>query len=266
MLFLVCAFFARSWFQLYLRNAGFSPSLTYDLSFFVMLPIIAVLMYPILRDNFATIRQWLRSPESWWRLIAFSVLTGVLLRVIYWAYHTAGAAFGWLYNESYPVMQSPQFNFSCPEPALLALKILVLATLTPLFEELIHRGFILHALLPRGDSLAIILSAVLFGVMHKPDSIVMAFLIGLPLAVLAMNLRALWAPIIIHATFNLVAILDWNCLNPIWNPTDTSPNLNLIGSVSIAVMLMSLVAIFLLLRYAKAGAQIAPRLCSTDIY
>lgn len=266
MLFLVCAFFARSWFQLYLRDAGFNASLTYDLSFFVMLPIVTVLMYPILRDNVTAIRQWLRPPESWWRLIAFSVLTGVLLRVIFWAYHTAGAAFGWLYDESYPVIQSPQFNFSCPEPALLALKILVLATLTPVFEELVHRGFILHALLPRGDFLAIILSAVLFGVMHKPDSIVMAFLIGLPLAVLAMNLRALWAPIIIHATLNLVAILDWNCLNPIWNPADTSPNLNLIGSVSIAVMLMSLVAIFLLLRYAMAGAQIAPRLRPTGNY
>jgi membrane protease YdiL (CAAX protease family) len=266
MLFMVCAFFARSWFQLYLRDAGFNASLTYDLSFFVMLPIVTILMYPILRDNVTAMRQWLRPPESWWRLIAFSVLIGVLLRVIFWAYHTAGAAFGWLYDESYPVIPSPQFNFSCPEPTLLALKILVLATLTPVFEELFHRGFILHALLPRGQSLAIVLSAVLFGVMHKPDSIAMAFLIGLPLAVLAMSLRALWAPIITHATFNLAAIVDWNCLNPNWNPAATSPYLTVIGCVSIAVVLISLVSVFLLLRYAKTGAQIAPRLRPSDIY
>ena len=264
MLFLVCAFFARSWFQIFLRDAGFNASLAYDLSFFVMLPIAAILTYPILRGNVTAMRQWLRPPVSWRRLIAYSVLIGVLLRVIFWAYHTAGAAFGWLYDESYPVIQSPQFTFSCPEPTLLALRILVVATLTPVFEEFVHRGFILHTLLPRGDSLAIVLSAVLFGVMHKPDSIIMAFLIGLPLAVLAMNLRTLWAPIIIHATFNLVAILDWNCLHPNWNPAGTSPQLNVIGSVSVAVMLISLASIFLLLRYAKAGAQIAPRLCSTD--
>jgi len=266
MLFMVCAFFARSWFQLSLRDAGFNASLTYDLSFFVMLPIIAVLMYPILRDNVTAMRQWIRPPQSWWRLMAYSVLIGVLLRVIYWSYHTAGAAFGWLYDESHPVIQSPQFNFSCPEPALLALKVLVLAALTPVFEELFHRGFILHALLPRGNVLAIILSAILFGAMHKPDSIIMAFLIGLPLAILAINLRGLWAPIIIHATFNLVAILDWNCLNPNFNPVETSANLNVIGCVSATVMLISLASVILLLRYAKSGAQNAPRLRPIDNY
>lgn len=258
MLFMFCAFFARSWFQLFLRDAGINASLAYDLSFFAMLPIFTALMYPILRGNLTPLRQWLRPPESWWRLIAYSLLTGFLLRVIFWAYHTAGTAFGWLYNESYPAIQSPQFNFSCPPASLFALKILVVAIFTPVFEELVHRGFILHALLPRGELLAVILSAVLFGVMHKPDSIIMAFLIGLPLAVLAMSLRALWAPIIIHATFNLVSILDWTCLNPNWNPADTSPYLNVIGIVSVAVLLMSAAVIFLLLRYAKSGAHCAP--------
>jgi len=259
MLFLMCAFFARSWFQLYLQDAGYDASLTYDLSFFLMLPVAAVLMYPILRDNVAAMRQWLRPPESWCSLVTYSVLVGLLLRVIYWTFYTAGAAFGWFYNPSSPAIQSVQFTFSCPDPDLLALKMLVLATLTPAFEELVHRGFILHALLPRGDYRAIVVSAVLFGVMHKPDSIVMAFLIGLPLAFLAVKLRSLWAPMIIHATFNLVAILDWNCLNPNWNPSETSLFLNMIGSVSIAVMSIGLALVSLLLRYAKAGTRIASR-------
>jgi len=216
-------------------------------------------MWPVLRENVSAMRLWFRSPRSWSRLTAYSVLTGLLLRLVYWACHSAGAASGWFYNEDYVVIPMPQFHFSCPEAPILALSILVTVILTPIFEELIHRGFILHALLPRGNLLAIFLSAVFFGVMHKPDSIVMAFLVGLPLAALTINLRALWGPIIVHATFNLAAIIDWNCFNPSWNPAKTSPQLMIVGIVSTAIMLGGLVLLCWLMRYSKTGTHLAPR-------
>lgn len=256
---MVCAFFARSWFQLFLQDAGYELRLASDLSFFLLLPVVAVLMWPIIRANVVPMRRWFRPPESWWRLIAYSVLFGILLRLIYWAYHTAGAAFGWLFRESSAVIPIPQFYFSCPEAPVLVLSILVSVILTPIFEELIHRGYILHALLPRGNLPAILLSAVFFGVMHRPGSIVVAFLVGLPLAILAINLRALWGPIIIHATYNFAVIFDWSCLHPNWNPAETSPQLLVVGGVSAVILSGCLAVLYRLLRYARTGTHLTSR-------
>ena len=259
MLFMFAAFFARSWLQTYLTRAGYAPAFALDLSFFVVLPITAVLMWPIMRENVAAMRHWFRPPASWCGLLAYSVLLGVALRIVYWAGLTAGLAFGLLYSSNFPTVATVQFWFSCPAPPALALAILVRAVLTPLLEEFIHRGFIFQALLPRGNALAIILSAAFFGVMHNPQTIIVAFLIGLLLAFLTLNLRTLWGPIIVHATFNLAAIFDWDCLHAIWNPAESTPRLALIGGVALLTMLLCIASLIWLVRLGKTGAQFAPR-------
>jgi len=259
MLFMFAAFFARSWLQTYLTKAGYAPAFALDLSFFVVLPITAVLMWPIMRENVAAMRHWFRPPASWCRLLAYSVLLGVALRIVYWAGLTAGLAFGLLYSSNFPTVATVQFWFSCPAPPALALAILVRAVLTPLLEEFIHRGYVFHALLPRGNAQAIILSAVLFGALHNTQTMVLAFLFGLLLAVMTLNLRTLWGPIIVHATFNLAAIFDWDCLHASWNPAATTPRHAVIGSVALLTMLLCIALIITLIRLGKAGAQIAPR-------
>lgn len=258
-LFMLAAFFARSWYQIQMHQAGFNKSFAYDVSFFGMLPIVLVLMWPVMRSHVAAMRWWFRRPQSWGRLIAYSVLLGVTLRTIFWAFHTAGTAFGWFYDPSVPTVATPQFSFSCPAAPFLILNFLVMAILTPIFEEFMHRGLILQALLPRGHTLAIILSALIFGLMHKPGSIVMAFLIGLVLALLTLNLRALWGPIFVHGTYNFAAIVDWDCVHPRWYPAESTPQLLVVGSVSAVVLLLGVALVLRLLRYAKAGAQLAPR-------
>ena len=259
MLFMVTAFFARSWLELVLTGSGYAPALALDLSFFVVLPITAVLMWPIMRANVAAMRHWFRPPESWCRLIAYSVLLGMILRITYRAGLTAGVAFGWLYSSDLPTVATAQFWFSCPPPQALALAVFVRAVSTPVLEEFIHRGFIFHALLPRGNALAIILSAALFGVMHNPQTIVLAFLIGLLLAFLTLNLHTLWGPIIVHGTFNLASVFDWDCLHASWNPAATTPNLALIGGAALLTMLFGIASLIWLIRPGKAGTQIAPR-------
>ena len=259
LLFMVTAFFARSWLQIYLIRSGYASSLALDLSFFVVLPITAVLMWPIFRENVPAMRHWFRPPVSWPRLIAYSMVLGVILRITHWAGLTAGIAFGWLYAEDFPTVPAAQFWISCPPLPLLALSILVRATLTPVLEEFVHRGFILHALLPRGNALAIVLSAVFFGVMHNPQTIMSAFLIGLLLAVMTLNLSTLWGPIIVHATFNLAAIIDWDCLHANWNPAETTPQLAVTGGVAVLTILICIALLIWLLRLRKAGTQIASR-------
>jgi membrane protease YdiL (CAAX protease family) len=259
MLFMVAALFARSWLQIFLTRAGYASSTAADLSFLVMLPIAAVLMWPILRINGPAMRYWFRPPVSWIHLVAYSVLLGVILRITYWACITAGAAFGWLHDANHPTIATAQLSFSCPPAPILALAIQVRAVLTPLFEEFIHRGFIFHALVPRGKVLAVVVSAVLFGLMHHPQTIVAAFFAGLVFAVLTLRLRTLWGPIIVHATFNFSAIIDWDCLHANWNPAVTTPRLTVIAYVASATMFACIVLSLWLMRLAKTGTRIAPR-------
>lgn len=259
MLFMVAAFFARSWLQISLTRTGYTPSLANDLSFFIVLPITAVLMWPIMRQNVPAMRHWFRPPASWCKLLAWSVLLGLTFRVAYWAGLTAGIASGLLYSSDFPTVATAQFNFSCPAPQTLVLAVLVRAVLTPLLEEFIHRGFIFHALLPRGKAVAVILSALMFGMLHDPQTMALAFLFGLLLAVMTLNLRTLWGPIVVHATYNLAAIFDWDCLHANWNPAAATPQLAVIGSVALLMMLICIALIIWLMRLGKTGTQIASR-------
>lgn len=258
-LFTVAALFARSALQIHLTRAGYDSALAADLSFFVTLPIIAILMWPILRENGPAMRRWLRPPVSWPALFAYSVMLGVLCRIIHWTWLTAGIGFGWYYNPDFPTVPTAQFYIACPPAPILALAIFVQAVLTPLLEEVMNRGYILHSLLARGEILAVTCSAVLFSLMHRPQTIVNAFLIGVVLAVLALRLRTLWCPIIVHATYNLAAIIDWNCLHANWNPVVTVPRDKLIACISVATMIVCIALSFWLLSKAKTGTPLAPR-------
>jgi hypothetical protein len=151
-LFMVAALFARSALQIHLSRSGYNSSLAADLSFFVMLPITAILMWPILRDNGPAMRHWFRPPASWPALIAFSVLLGVLCRIIHWAWLTAGIAFGWFYDPDFPTVATAQFSWACPSALIFVLAIVVRAIFTPMLEEFLHRGYVFYALLPRGCS------------------------------------------------------------------------------------------------------------------
>ena len=256
---MVAALFARSALQIHLTHSGYNSALAADLSFFVILPITAFLMWPILRDNGPAMRHWFRPPASWPALIAFSVSLGVLCRIIHWAWLTAGIASGWFYDPDFPTVATAQFSWACPSALIFVLAIVVRAILTPMLEEFLHRGYIVYALLPRGRPLAVILSAVLFALMHHPQTIVRAFLIGLILAVLVLRLRTLWCPIIVHATYNLSTIIDWNCLHANWNPAATTPRHTVIAYASFATMFACVALCLWLLHLAKAGTQIAPR-------
>ncbi len=258
-LFTIAAYFVRSWLQLYLTRSGYASALAKDLSFFVVLPITAVLMWPIMRENVAAMRHWFRPPASWRWLIAYAVLIGLVLRITHWAGLTAGVAFGWLHSSEFPTVATAQFWFSCPSPQVLLLAILVRAVFTAALEEFIDRGFIFHALLPRGNVLAIFLSALLFGVTHHPQTIVTAFLIGLLLAAMTLNLRTLWGPMIVHATYNLAALFDWDCMHANWNPAETTTQLGVIGGVASMTMLICMALLVWLVRLGMAGTQIAPR-------
>ncbi len=74
----------------------------------------------------------------------------------------------------------------------------------PIVEELIYRGFVMRALEKHGRVLAIVVSSLLFGIMHAnlPQAI-FAFFVGLVLGYVAMRYSIVWS-IVLHIINNLV--------------------------------------------------------------
>lgn len=76
-----------------------------------------------------------------------------------------------------------------------------------LVEEFAFRGIVLGSLRKFGDGFAVIVSSVMFGVMHGNfEQIPFAFLVGLALGFVAIKTGSIWPAIIIHAFNNFVSI------------------------------------------------------------
>ncbi len=86
---------------------------------------------------------------------------------------------------------------------------IVIAVLTPLWEEVLFRGAFLSGFLRRfRPSAAIVLSAALFAAVHLVLlTLVYLFALGVALALLQRFHRNLWAPVLLHAANNAVVTL-----------------------------------------------------------
>ena len=102
-----------------------------------------------------------------------------------------------------------------PTVTSLILNIFVVAVLPALLEEMVYRGFILQTLRRYGDGMAILVSAILFGLMHGNIlQIPFAFLLGLVMGFLVVQTGNIWLAVALHFTNNTVAVLlDYATLN-----------------------------------------------------
>ncbi|WP_377965599.1 CPBP family intramembrane glutamic endopeptidase [Almyronema epifaneia] len=86
--------------------------------------------------------------------------------------------------------------------SLMLLNVVVVA---PVAEEFIFRALLLHRWGTKwGTPAAVVLSSVLFGVLHT--NLVGLFVFGLVMALLYLKTRSLWAPIFCHMLNNVLAI------------------------------------------------------------
>ncbi len=255
MIFQVAALFARAFLEISLIDSGEPKSVAQDLSYLLVPPILIILMYPILRHHGAFLRSLLRRYDLRVRLVVFSVMLGITLRLTYWGGLISLISFGVFRSSDPDAIIGPVIYFGCPEPGILALSFLVVSFLIPVIEEVINRGLILQTLLRRGKLLAIVLSAALFAIMHDPQAIAVAFTGGLILAVQMINCKTLWAPLITHASYNAVSVLDWECVSTQWNPIETSPVMIGTGLIATALAVVGAsFSIFLVLRKDHRGA------------
>lgn len=96
-----------------------------------------------------------------------------------------------------------------PDTPLRILLYFVSSVILPAFvEEMVFRGYILHLLLPYGKTFAIIVSAVLFGLMHLYlPQLLYATAAGVLIGYFVVKSGSVWIGIFIHAINNLIAFM-----------------------------------------------------------
>ena len=254
----IAALTLREWARAALRTAGFHKFLAADLSFLVVPPVLLVLLAPIVIRKRRFIVELFHNEAFTARLAIRAVAIGCLLRLAAWSELVAGVSFGWHQSPNKTATAGPTFSFACPDTQELLLGVLVMVALVPIIEELIFRGFILSWLSRHGPTVAIVVSAFLFMLVHRPSSWVFVFLAGMVFGIQYWKTGSLWAPLITHATVNGLVQLDWRCLKGQWNPPVTELPLWGSGVASIVTFSIAILGIVMLLTGRDRGAMRTP--------
>ena len=87
------------------------------------------------------------------------------------------------------------------------LSMLATAVVPPLIEEFACRGLILGSLRKYGEGFAVLVSSVLFGLMHGNfDQMPFAFMVGLVLGFIVVKTDSLWIAVAVHAANNFISV------------------------------------------------------------
>jgi len=229
-LFQVSALIIREFARLKMADTGLDSATAKQLSALIGFAALSLLMWPLLRGQWMNVRSLFQRPQSWFHLITCSVAIGLLFRLANWTRMIASIAFGFQGSADSNLSAGPTFWWACPPGSYLLLSVVVMAGLTPLVEEIIHRGLILCSLLKKHRSAAVLLSAITFSALHAFDDIFLAFAFGMVAAIQMINYRSLWASLFTHMTFNFMITIDWDCLHGFWYPESSSPALGLIAA------------------------------------
>ncbi len=90
----------------------------------------------------------------------------------------------------------------------LALNIFVVAVLPALLEEMVFRGYILQALRPFGNGTAMVVSSLLFALMHgNLEQTPFAFIVGMTCSAIVIRTGCIWLSCAVHFLNNLMSVL-----------------------------------------------------------
>ena len=107
---------------------------------------------------------------------------------------------------------SPDFPSTVEPTALsLALNVVSTAVFPAIIEEMVFRGYILRALLPHGEKTAVLVSAVLFGLIHgNIMQVPFAAILGVVLGWLMVRTNSIWPAVLLHGVNNLFSVvMQW---------------------------------------------------------
>lgn len=111
----------------------------------------------------------------------------------------------WLTQFGVPMPQFPETVQ--PTVISLLLNLLSTAVLPAIIEEMIFRGYVLGVLRPHGDGLAIVISALLFALLHGNIlQVPFAFVLGLIMGYICVQTDNIWVAVLIHFANNAMSV------------------------------------------------------------
>lgn len=133
----------------------------------------------------------------------------------------------------------------------LVLNLFTYALLPGVVEELIFRGWLLGALRPFGERRALLLSALIFGLLHgNLTQVPFALLLGLVFGFITLRTGRLWPCMVIHALNNAMSVV----LDHASNNLGLSENDYILLQMAVFVVLAAVGTVAgLLLRHRRAG-------------
>ena len=110
-------------------------------------------------------------------------------------------------------LSAPATSYPVPDgsyPTHTAVLLYISVALVPAFcEEFLFRGLVMTHLLPYGKTVAVLGSAVLFGLMHGTgEQILYTTVAGIVLAYVAIESGSIWSSVLIHMFNNLLSVVD----------------------------------------------------------
>ena len=127
------------------------------------------------------------------------------------------------------------------------LLIISTAVIPGIVEEIMFRGIILTNLAPYGKGMAIVASALLFGLMHmNPSQFFYTTLMGITLGYIYVKTRSIWICMVIHFTNNALGVLQqifYQCYD-----IKKADELSAIMMITVAVLGMVSVGVLLIAR------------------
>jgi len=186
-------------------NPFFYSYLSYAL---VFCPLIAFSIWYIVRRHH---RGWKELGIRWGKpgrtLLAGGLGSLVALAFSYGAYFIIFLLFYLLAGRA-PVNTESE-NLKGAGGGTVAMVLLTVVVLAPIFEELFFRGLFYPALRRRlGPSMAVFLNGLIFGALHfQPLFMISLILVGVVLAYMYERTDSLFAPMLTHAFYNLVVML-----------------------------------------------------------
>ncbi len=176
--------------------------LLYGLTYMAVFIIPAIFFYLISRRREVQPIPTQVRLDSRFPLMLFAAMAVILGAAYINAYMLIPVHFS-EFMERFAVIETLDTNYK------LVLAVITTAVIPAFVEELLFRGVVLTNLLPYGRAPAVIISAVLFGLMHQnPGQMFYATMAGLVLGLVCVRTRSIWGGVLIHFVNNLFSVLE----------------------------------------------------------
>lgn len=240
LLFQLAALIARSAINVQLRDNGYDPLLAEDLSYLVVPPLFLLFMVPVWKQHGKLIRGLFKRNDLTWRASG----TGLSLALVIWfaVLLTDVALTAYEINTQSSSLRRVRLEVEwlCGHYLQVILGVVVTALIIPVIEEAVNRGFVLHFFLQRGKVFAILLSAILFAILHQPESLPFTFVAGIFFAYLTLHHSTLWPATIAHSAYNLLVQMNESCMTITWARSSTAPaaaTASIVATIAVFVLL-----------------------------